>query len=216
MVKHKPAIQETQVQSLGGKDPLEKEMATHCGKNLQYSWVENSINRGAWRAIDNEVPKSQTKLRTTSLISVSWVWSSSSLGIEREMETSLTNVIVSCCYCCSVFQSCPTLCDPTDFTTPGLPVPHHLLKFAQVHVHASVMPSSHLILWHPLLLLPSIFPSIRDFSNELAISTRRSKYCSFSSSPSKEYSGLISLMIDWFDLLAIQGTSQEASPAPQF
>ena len=84
MVKHKPAIQETQVQSLGWKDPLEKEMATHCGKNLQYSWVENSMNRGAWRAIDNEVPKSQTNLRTTSLMSVSGVWSSSSLGIDGD------------------------------------------------------------------------------------------------------------------------------------
>ena len=55
----------------------------------------------------------------------------------------------------------------TSWTAASLSVPHHLLKFAQVHVHVRVMPSSHLILWHPLLLLPSIFPSIRDFSNEL-------------------------------------------------
>ena len=70
------------------------------------------------------------------------------------------------------------------------------------------MPSSHLILWHPLLLLSSIFPSIRDFSKELAVHMRWPKYWSFcfSISPSNEYSGLISLKIDWFDLLAVQET----------
>ena len=73
---------------------------------------------------------------------------------------------------------------------------------------ASVMPSNHLILWPPLLLLPLVFPSIRDFPNELTVSIRWSKYWSFSFSinPSSEYSGLISLKIDWFDLLAVQGT----------
>ena len=72
----------------------------------------------------------------------------------------------------------------------------------------SVMPSSHLILCHPLLLLPSIFPSIRVFSNESVLRTRWPKYrsFSFSISPSNEYSGLISFRMDWFDLLAIQGT----------
>ena len=73
---------------------------------------------------------------------------------------------------------------------------------------ALVMPSSHLILWCPLLLLPSIFPSIRDFSNELSVCIRWSKYWSFNFniSPSSEFSGLISLKIDWFDLFALQGT----------
>ena len=73
---------------------------------------------------------------------------------------------------------------------------------------ASVMPSSHLILWHPLLLLPSIIPSIKDFSNESAVRIRWPKYWnfSFSISPCNEYSGLISLKIAWFDLLAVQGT----------
>ena len=73
---------------------------------------------------------------------------------------------------------------------------------------ALVMPSSHLILWCPLLLLPSIVPSIRDFSNESAVHTRRPKYWSFSFSisPSNKYSGLISLKIDWFDLLAVHRT----------
>ena len=73
---------------------------------------------------------------------------------------------------------------------------------------ASVMPSSFLILWCPLLLLPSIFSSIRDFSNELAVCIRWPKYWSFrfSSNPSNEYSGLISLKVDCFDFLAVQGT----------
>ena len=70
----------------------------------------------------------------------------------------------------------------------------------------SVMLSSHLILYYPLLLVPSIFPSIRVFSNELALCIRWSKYWSFSISPSNEYSGFISFRIDWFDLLAVQGT----------
>ena len=68
------------------------------------------------------------------------------------------------------------------------------------------MPSNHLILCHPLLLLPWIFPSIRVFSNEPALCIRWPKYWSFRISPSNEYSGLISFMIDWFDLLAVQGT----------
>ena len=71
-----------------------------------------------------------------------------------------------------------------------------------------VMPSNHLILCHPLLILPSIFPSIRVFSNESFLHIRRPKYWSFSFSisPSNEYSGLISFHIDWFDLLAVHGT----------
>ena len=69
----------------------------------------------------------------------------------------------------------------------------------------AVMPSCHLILCHPLLLLPSIFPSIRVFSNESALCIRWPKYRSFSISPSNEYSGLISFRIDWLDLLAVEG-----------
>ena len=82
---------------------------------------------------------------------------------------------------------------------------------------ALVMPSGHLILWHHLLLMPSIFPSIRDFPSESPIHIRWPKYWSFSFSisPSNEYSGLISFRIDWFDLLAVQD-SQESSPATQF
>ena len=78
-----------------------------------------------------------------------------------------------------------------------------LLKLMSIE---SMMPSNHLILCRPLLLLPSIFPSIRVFSNELALYIRWPKYWSFSISPSNEYSGLMSFRIDWFDLLAVQGT----------
>ena len=114
-----------------------------------------------------------------------------------------------------------------DCSTPGFTVPHHLLKFLTPWTAAhqaslsltiswsllkfmsieSVMLSNHLILCHPLFLLPSIFPSIRVFSNESALHIRWSKHWSFSFSisPSKEYLGLISFKIDWFDL-AVQGT----------
>ena len=80
-----------------------------------------------------------------------------------------------------------------------------LLKLMSIE---SVMPCSHLILCHPLLLLPSVFPSIRVFSNELVLRIRWPKYYSFSFSinPSSEYSAMISFRIDWFDLLAVQGT----------
>jgi len=83
--------------------------------------------------------------------------------------------------------------------------PQSLLKLTSIK---SVMPSNHLIICRPLLLLPSIFPSIRVFSNESVLCIRRPKYwsVSFSISPSNEYSGLISLRMDWFDLLAVQGT----------
>ena len=89
----------------------------------------------------------------------------------------------------------------------GFPV-HYLLEFLKVMFIKSVTPSNYLILCHPLLLLLSIFPSIRIFSNESALRIRWPKYWSFSFniSPSNEYSGLISFRIDWFDLLAVQGT----------
>ena len=92
-----------------------------------------------------------------------------------------------------------------DYSTPGFPVLHYQssLKFMAIE---SVMLSNHLFLCCPLLLLPSIFPSIRVFANESALHIRRPKYWSFSISPSNEYSGLISLRIDWFDLLAVQET----------
>ena len=91
---------------------------------------------------------------------------------------------------------------------PGLPVLHQLTELAQTHVHEVVMPSNHLILCCPLLLPPSIFPSIRVFSNKSVLCIRWPKYWSFSLSisPPNEYSGLISFRMDWLDLLVVQGT----------
>ena len=108
----------------------------------------------------------------------------------------------------SVAQSCPTLCNPMNQSTPGLPVHHKLPEFTQTHVHQSVMPSSHLSLCRLLLLLPPIPLSIRVFSNESTLRMRWPKYWSFSFSisPSIEHSGLISFRVDWLDLLAVQGT----------
>ena len=107
----------------------------------------------------------------------------------------------------SVAQSCPTLCDPINQSTPGLPVHHQLPEFKQTTSIELVMPSSHLILCRPLLLLPPIPPSIRVFS-ESALRMRwpKSWSFSFSISPSKEHQGLISFRMDWLDLLAVQGT----------
>ena len=113
--------------------------------------------------------------------------------------------------CCSVTQLCLTLCDPKDCSSPGFPV---LLEFAQTQSIESVMPSNHLILCHPLLLPPSIFSSIRVFSNESFLPIRWPKYWNFSISPSSEYSELTSFRINWFDLLAVQGTLK--SPTPPF
>ena len=109
----------------------------------------------------------------------------------------------------SVTQSCSTLCNPMNRSPPGLPVHHQLLEFTQTPLSIElVMSSSHIILYRPLLLLPSVFPSIRVFSNESALYIRCAKYWSFSFSTnlSNEYSGLISFRIDWFDLLALQRT----------
>ena len=119
------------------------------------------------------------------------------------------------CCCCSVTKSCPALCDPTDWNTPGLPMHHQLPELTLTHVHwvsDAIQPSHPL---SPLLLLPSIFPSIGVLSNESALRIRWTKDWSFSfiSSPSNEYSGLISFRNDWLDLLAVQGT-QDFSPAP--
>ena len=100
----------------------------------------------------------------------------------------------------SVPQSCPTLtlCNPMDCSTPGLPVHHQLLELLKLMFVESMMPSSHLILCCPLLLLPSIFPSIRVFSSESVLRVRWPKYWSFSIyiSHSNEHSGLISFRRD--------------------
>ena len=110
--------------------------------------------------------------------------------------------------------SCVRLCDPMDCSTPCFPVCHQLLELAQTHVHwvGDAIKPSHP--WSPLLLLPSIFPSIRFFCSESVLHINElqyntiPKYCSFSFSisTSNEYSRLISLRMDWLDLLAVQGT----------
>ena len=106
--------------------------------------------------------------------------------------------------CCLVSKSCLILCDLMDYSTPGSSVLHYP-GVAQIHVHWVSILSNHLILCHSLLL-PSIFPSIRVFSSELALRIRWPKYWSFnfSISPSNEYSGLVFCRIDWFNLLTVQ------------
>ena len=111
-------------------------------------------------------------------------------------------------YCCSVIQSCPALWDPQTVAiqaSMSFTSSQSLLKLMSIE---SVMPSNHLILCCPLLCLPSIFPSIRVFSNVSVLHIRWPEYWnfSFSISPSNKYSGLISFRIDWFDLLDVQRT----------
>ena len=108
----------------------------------------------------------------------------------------------------------PTLCDPMDCSTQAslsFTISRSLLRLMSFE---SMMPSNHLILCRPLLLLPLVFPSIRVFSNESTLRIRWPKNWSFSISPCHEYSGLISFKIDGFDLLSVQGTL-ESSPTPQ-
>ena len=108
----------------------------------------------------------------------------------------------------SVAQLCPTLCNPMDCSTPGFPVYHQLPELFKFIPIKSVMPSNHLILCCPLLLLLLVFPSVRVFSNKSVLHIRWPKYWSFSFSisPSNEYSGLISFRMDWLDPLAVKGT----------
>ena len=113
--------------------------------------------------------------------------------------------------CCSVAQSCLTLCDPMDCSMPGLPVLHQLLELAQTHIHwvsDAIQPSHPLLSPSPPAFNLSHPIPIRVFSKESVLCIRWPKYWSFSFSisPSNEYSGLISFRIDWFDLLAVQGT----------
>ena len=115
----------------------------------------------------------------------------------------LFGVTILVLFCCSsVAQLFSTLCETMDIT---FTIFWTLLKLMSIEL---VMPSNHFILCHPLWLLPSVFPSIRVFSNEWALPIRWPKYWSFSFSisPFNEYSGLISFKMDWFDLLAVQGT----------
>ena len=108
--------------------------------------------------------------------------------------------------CCSVIQSCLTSCDPMNCAmqaSMSFTISQSLLKLMSIE---SLMPSNYLILCHPLLLLPSIFSTIRAFSHESALCITWPKYWSFSINPSNEYSELICFRIDWFDFLAVRGT----------
>ena len=113
-------------------------------------------------------------------------------------------LVIEVC-CCSVAKLCSTLCNPMNCNTPRFPVLHHLLDLLKLMFIELVIPSNRLILCQPLLLLPSIFLSIKVFSNESPHCIKWSKYWSFSANVSNEYSGLIFFRIDWFDL-AVQGT----------
>ena len=135
-------------------------------------------------------------------------WFKIGKGVQQSwiLPACLFNFFAECC--CSVAQLCPIFVTP--WTTPhqaslSFPISWSLLKLMFFEL---VMLSNHLILCHSPSPLPSVFPSIRVFFNESALCIRWPKYCSFSFTiqPSNEYSGLISFRIDWFDLLAVQGT----------
>ena len=136
-------------------------------------------------------------------ILIKWMLSLSASQIKKLKHTEVATCLRFSC--CAVTQSCPIFCNPMDGSTPGFTVLHH---FPYLTFIESVMPSNHLILCRPLLLLSSIFPSIRVFSNESAHCIRWPKYWSFSFiiSPSNKHPGLVSFRIDWLDLLAVQGT----------
>ena len=180
-------MQETQEMpfwSLGGEGLLEQEMATYCSILAgKMPWTEEPGG-----------------LQPLGLHRVGHDWALS-------VSTTVFSFPFLICY--SVAQSCPTLCNPwTAAHQASLSITNSqsLLRLMSIK---SVMPSNHLILWCPLLLLPSTFPSIRDFSNESSVCIRWPKYWSFSFniSPSNENSGLISFKIDWLDSKEIKPVS---------
>ena len=149
------------------------------------------------RFLETQMPETEreTKLPTKLVIPIIYYSEKNSNPHEK----------TDCSRYCSVTRLCLTLCDPTDVAhqaSLSFTISWRLLKLMSIE---SVMPSNHLILCHPFLLLPSIFPSIRVFSNESALYIRQPKYWSFSFSPSNEYSRLISFRIELLDL-AVQGT----------
>ena len=155
------------------------------------------MNRRAWRASVHGVTESRTRLSH---------WHIHNIYLSQVL-WRLIKLLFSFCFasifpegicCCLVAKLWSTLCNPIKCSTLGFPsVLHYLPEFAQIHAHwvsDAIQPS--FILCHPLLLLPSIFPSIKVFPNEWALCIRWPKYQSFSFSPSNEYSGLISFRID--------------------
>ena len=176
-----PAMQETQVLSLGWEDPLEKGMSTHS-------------NILAWRILWTEEPGGQSMRSQT----VGHDWGTKTIHQVPQQSQQFS----------SVTQSGLTVCDPRDCSKPGFPFHYQLPEFTQTHVHrvGDVIQTSHpLSSPSPSAFNPS---SIRGFSSESVLYIRWPKYWSFSFSisPSNEYSGLISFRMDWLDLLAVQGT----------
>ena len=177
-------MQETLVQFLCWGDPLEKETATHSSML-------------AWR-----IPRTEEPGRLQSM---------GSQRVRRNWATftyHCRNIIQHSVQFSSVTQSCPTLCDPMNHSTPGLPVHHKLPELTQTHVYwvsDAIQPSHLLSSPSPPAPIP---PSIRVFSNESTLHMRWPKYWSFSFgiSPSNEHPGLISFRMDWLDLLVVQGT----------
>ena len=159
--------------------------------------------------------KFSTHLWFSSVQSLSrvWLWepmnySTPGLPVHHQLPDFTQTQIRICNSCCSVTQSCLTFVTPRNAACQAsvtFTISRSLLRLMSLE---SVMPSNHLVLYHPLLLLPSIFPRIRVFANESALRIRWLNYWSFSFSVhlSNEYSGLISFRIDWLDLLAVQGT----------
>ena len=176
-------MQEIQVRSLGQIPGLERSPGEGNGYPLQYSCLGNPMDRVAWQA---------TVQWSLKRVPCNWAHRHSMQAWNCHLYQSVS----------SVAQSCLTVFDPMDCSTPGFPVCHQLPELTQTQPIESVMPSNHLILCHPLLLPPSVFPSITVFYNESVLHIRWPKYWhfSFSISPSNEYSGLISFRIDWFDL----------------
>ena len=193
-------MQETQAWSLGREDPLEKEMATHC----------NILD---WRIPQTEEPSrlqfmGSQRVRYDSVTITSPCTQHRSIKTYKDLKGTTDNntiVIVIVVQSLSCVQLSANLWAAALQTPLSFTISWSLLKFMSIEL---AMPSNNPILCRPLILLPSIFPSITVFSNELALCIKWPKYWSFSFhiSPSNKYSGLISFRIDWFDLLAVQGT----------
>ena len=200
------------VQSLSGRSPGGAQ-----GNPLQYSCQEDPMKRGASWATVRGVAKSQTWLsmhahafsphsQTASLTES--IFSQCELVITflhftRNYIKISQNLFFSVQFSCSVMSDSVTPWTTTGQASLSITNSWSLPKLMSI---GSVMPSNHQILCHPLLLLPSVFPSIRVFSNESVLCIRWPNYWSFSFSLSNEYSGLIFFRIDWLDLLAVQGT----------
>ena len=244
MVKNLPAVWETWVQSLGWEDPLQEGIATHTRilawripgqKSVVYcspcshkesdtteklstahcERVSRLVMYDSLRPMGCSLPGSSVhgvlQRRILEWVAILYPGDLCDPGIETGSPALQADSLPSeplGKYTYS-FSSVQSLSHVPLFATPW--------TAASLMSTESVMPSHHLILCHPLFLLLSIFPIIRVFSNESVLRIRWPKYWSFSFSvsPSNEYPGLISFRIDWFDILAVQGT-QESSPTPQF